>query len=82
MKKYLFTYDDEEYSSREEIEKRVFQDDYFMEYLIKNTIRYMDAVAIYRELARLGSPLAEDIIDDIYSWIDDRIEEVDEEEEK
>lgn len=81
MEKYCFTYDDEEYSSREEIEERVFQDDYLMEDVIKEVFDDIDidAVAIYKELARLGSSLAEDIMDGIYSWINDRIEEVDEE---
>lgn len=82
MEKYCFAYDEERYSSREDIEERIFQDDSLMEDVIKEVVDDIDAVAIYRELARLGSPLAEDIMDGIYSWIDERIEEVDEEEEE
>lgn len=80
MKKYY--YYDEEYSSREEIDEMIFQDDYLMEDIIKEVVDDIDAVAIYKELARLGSPLAEDIMDGVYSWIDERVEEVDEDEEE
>lgn len=80
MKKYW--YYDEEYSSREEIDEMIFQDDYLMEDIIKEVVDDIDAVAIYKELARRGSPLAEDIMDGVYSWIDERVEEVDEDEEE
>ena len=77
MTKYY--YYNEEYDDREDIYDDVMSDDYRMEKLICSAVRDFNPMDIYKELWRLDSPLAEDILELVYHYIDLEIEEEKEE---
>ena len=54
-------------------------DDYRVEKLICSAVRDFNPMDIYKELWRLDSPLAEDILELVYHYIDLEIEEEEEE---